>query len=357
MLKQLFSNLSILICMLYLLSEVFKKTKIVSNPSFKEKIKAGLWGGFLGIILMIYTIEITPNELIDLRYIPIAIAGVYVGPIPVFISGVIIAIFRLFYFGVNLPSIQSFIVILTMALGCGTIATLFEGILKRWILSYLWGGIVYTVSLVAFNYDHVNSQKIVVIYLAVCLIASILSYSIIKSFLYYHNYVEKLKYDSSRDHLTGLYNRRSFESIYSDILKKIPITEESLSLLMIDVDFFKNINDTYGHISGDYVLVQIGKLLKESVRDFDLVARIGGEEFCIVLRDCPKAKTHEIAERIRKKIEGYDFVLPNDSAIKVTVSIGAAVYPETVLELKKFREIADKNLYYVKHSGRNKVCI
>jgi len=126
---------------------------------------------------------------------------------------------------------------------------------------------------------------------------------------------------------------------------------------MIDIDHFKNINDTYGHIVRDEVLKKFGNVLVKTFRDIDLVSRIGGEEFTAILQELNLEKTMEVAERLRQNIETQIFSLNDGIKIQVTVSIGMALYPDTVGDIKNLKEIADNKLYEAKETGRNKVCV
>jgi len=149
------------------------------------------------------------------------------------------------------------------------------------------------------------------------------------------------------DSLTGLYNRRYCTE---KILKK---KKDFLYILALDIDHFKNVNDTYGHVYGDYVLKETGKILKNNTRSNDCVIRSGGEEFFIFLQNSNKELAIVIAERIRQTIENYDF-LDNNIHAKVTISIGIAKHNKKYSYTELYRE-ADSALYDSKESGRNKV--
>jgi len=159
-----------------------------------------------------------------------------------------------------------------------------------------------------------------------------------------------------KDSLTGIFNRRFIdERLQVDILKNA-IHKETLSLIMADIDHFKVVNDTYGHLAGDYILKEIAIMLGSCIRaGKDWVARYGGEEFLICL---PKAQQHrsiEIAERMRKKIEDSIFEFEGKE-IRITTSFGvhSLVYDDGS-SLESLISFADKNLYKAKESGRNKV--
>lgn len=156
-----------------------------------------------------------------------------------------------------------------------------------------------------------------------------------------------------KDALTDIYNRRFIEDrLPVDILKSIS-ENTPMSIIMCDIDFFKKVNDTYGHLAGDEVLKHFASILRESIRKNDWVARYGGEEFLIVLNGADKDTASNIAERIRKKVE-ESIIEYNDFKIKITSSFG--VY-QISKEDTCFDAIdkADKNLYRAKSQGRNRV--
>jgi diguanylate cyclase len=172
-----------------------------------------------------------------------------------------------------------------------------------------------------------------------------------------HKLLKNLKRESSHDYLTGLSNARQFERKYSAVLRDILETGEKLSLLIIDIDHFKRVNDTYGHAAGDAVLKELGRILRATSFEHYLVSRIGGEEFAVVFKGMVKEKVRQIAEQMRKAVEMQQFAIPDGRKIQLTISIGIAVYPDTVDDLNNLRDIADKKLYEAKWSGRNRVCI
>ncbi|MCX8027243.1 MAG: GGDEF domain-containing protein, partial [Thermodesulfovibrionales bacterium] len=118
---------------------------------------------------------------------------------------------------------------------------------------------------------------------------------------------------------------------------------------------FKSINDRYGHNAGDMVLKEVSKILLNCARHYDVIARIGGEEFLMICDDSDYAVTRSIAERVRQRVESHDFVLDDGTVIKVTVSIGAySAIPEK-MEIEGLLKVVDDTLYLAKRSGRNRV--
>jgi len=177
------------------------------------------------------------------------------------------------------------------------------------------------------------------------------SYSLIANSIF-----RRLQKESTKDFLTDLNNVRQFDLILNNAMKNVREKDETLSILMVDIDFFKKVNDTYGHKEGDVVLKELGKILCKSCRSFDEVSRNGGEEFSVLLLDCPNSQAVRIAERIRHNVEIHPFILSTGTQINITVSIGVASYSETVKELEKLVEKSDTELYAAKRIGRNKVC-
>ncbi len=150
------------------------------------------------------------------------------------------------------------------------------------------------------------------------------------------------------DHLTGLPNRRALERVMS-----LPGVERA-SLICIDIDHFKQVNDTYGHPAGDAVLKQIARILRASLRDRDVAARTGGEEFSLWLPDTDLTDALEVAERVRKKVESTIMDWQGKS-LRVTCSGGIATFPDAVGDIRNLYPAADRALYRAKERGRNRV--
>jgi two-component system cell cycle response regulator len=165
-----------------------------------------------------------------------------------------------------------------------------------------------------------------------------------------------LKHQADTDSLTKLTNRRSFFSRASKDLATTRLHEDYFSVLMIDIDHFKAINDTYGHQAGDYVLVEVAKILSHNVRNNDTLARIGGEEFAIALPYSTRLASVVMAERLRKAIQTAKFEFAGN-IIPVTISLGLATVDCGVeCEIEHLMAIADKRLYIAKRKGRNRLC-
>ncbi len=159
------------------------------------------------------------------------------------------------------------------------------------------------------------------------------------------------------DELTGLYNFRYFSRKLSAEIRRAERYKQFLSLIMVDIDWFKRCNDNYGHLFGNRVLQDLAQRIKESVRDVDVVCRYGGEEFAVILPQTQKADAQTIGERIRHKVESADFISDaKDPRVKITVSLGVASYPENGKATKELIEKVDRALYLAKGRGKNLVC-
>ena len=162
---------------------------------------------------------------------------------------------------------------------------------------------------------------------------------------------------SSRDALTGLYNRwYVMDKIEAEINRSLR-HGAPLSLLMLDIDHFKRVNDTFGHTAGDHVLQGVGKLLRDSCRVYDVPGRYGGEEFCVLLPETHLDNTTVVANRIRERLEVSDIQLV-DGSVTVTASIGVAsldTASDAVLTGSALIDRADRALYSAKERGRNRV--
>ena len=159
---------------------------------------------------------------------------------------------------------------------------------------------------------------------------------------------------ANRDFLTGLYNRRFFFGNMNEYIENRQLHSEEFALAMIDIDYFKKINDTYGHDIGDVAIKEVANILKKHLRSSDLIARFGGEEFCILLDDISEEKALNKFEDIRAAFES-NILSVSGATISYTVSIG--LYYGNACSLEDMLTLSDKALYEAKETGRNKVII
>jgi len=167
--------------------------------------------------------------------------------------------------------------------------------------------------------------------------------------------MDKLRDTSLRDGMTGLYNRRFLEEFIDKVMHQAKREKETYSVLMLDVDFFKSVNDTYGHDVGDMVIVAIGNLLKDAIRESDLAIRYGGEEFVVMLHNADEKGTIKVAQDIHTRFSQLRFDVGNGESLQKTISIGIAKFPQDGDTIWKCIKHADTALYVAKTTGRNKI--
>lgn len=165
---------------------------------------------------------------------------------------------------------------------------------------------------------------------------------------------KKTKDLANKDYLTGAYNRRYFFEASEAIIDKNLRKDKDIAVATLDIDHFKNVNDTYGHDVGDIAIKEIVTVLNKSLRASDLVARFGGEEFCILIEDISKKDMKELFEKIRLNFEKNEIRF-KEVVVKYTVSLGVAYGKSD--DINEMLKISDNALYEAKDTGRNKVVI
>jgi len=179
-------------------------------------------------------------------------------------------------------------------------------------------------------------------------LATINSHDILES------HVNELRELSITDSLTKVYNRRHFFEAAQTLVSIAKRENNEVSFLMIDIDYFKKVNDTYGHQVGDYVLIQLSQEIKNMLRESDIFGRIGGEEFAVLLHNTSMAGAKVIAEKIRGAVEEIEFE-DNYISMDITVSIGCSTLSGKLSALEDLYQESDKKLYIAKELGRNRV--
>jgi len=225
--------------------------------------------------------------------------------------------------------------------------------IKRLVLSF--GLYIFVDLAIRFLWLNVNLSECIInhLYLTLFSSVSLITIALMLNDSNKHRLFEKeLHYLANYDQLTGLPNRRYYKSE----LNKINNVERPLAIGMVDVDYFKLYNDTHGHIAGDYVLKEIGKILNDNIRKDDgFVARYGGEEFIILFENVSLDDIHLVLERVRVKVEEYTFQgRETQPEGKITLSIG---YSYGHKDLNKLVEEADQALYQSKENGRNQITL
>lgn len=358
MIEDLFLNAVIIIAFITIENQLFlKENRINSNSSLGLKTIFAVLNGILGNILMRYSVNVAPTVIVDFRNVAIILSTIFGGFIPAIISSIIIGLFRIIYFGITTSSIIAFIVAIIIGIASPLIINKTKILRNKWLNTTLFSNVIVSIAFFILIENQLYLIKILFSYWIATFIVSFILYKYTEYIIASNNLWKKYKLESKKDFLTGLNNVREFDKIFNSVSTRAIEKGEQLSLLFIDIDFFKKVNDTYGHAEGDIVLKELGEILLNTCREFDIVSRNGGEEFSVMLMDCPPQKAVNIAERIRKAVENHSFVLSTGKIINITVSIGVANYPETTDDINKIKEEADSALYKAKKTGRNKVVL
>lgn len=328
------------------------------------KCVIGVYMGVLGMLLLHYSWSASFNHSKISMCVMAVVLSFYLGK---YISGMITAFFIMYYYGITMITNPAYSVIrvgifLLLALLLMYLSSIFMEKMKtksiiKWSVLLFIGSIINLI-LLCFAQRIVGKTGyfFIIIHTIILFIMGLLEYFVINLVLQMNDSYQLAKNESTTDFLTQLNNRRHFEKLYKELSFNAVEHQRGLSCLMLDLDYFKNINDTHGHLVGDIVLKEIALLLKSNIRGTDVVGRIGGEEFCIIL-ECEQKIAIEVGEKIRKKIEKHVIKPENKPEIILTTSIGIASFPESSLKCEELTQLADKALYEAKRMGRNRVVV
>jgi diguanylate cyclase len=356
LIKQLFVNSAILIAALFIIGQHISTKPLNYYSQTKLKLLIGVLAGLIGSILVFFGVQLKGAVVVDFRYISLIVSSIYGGPIASIVGGLIIAAFRVFFIGKSYASVMGALFVLSVSIGCGMISKIKYNKKTKWILMIFYAQInsFFSLKVVIPNYQDLISTFIP--YSLSFIFLGVLVYYYYGTISLANKHIRHLKEESTKDFLTELNNVRSFDILYNTALKTAQEKSQTLSIILIDIDHFKRVNDTYGHQAGDNILKQLGEILNQGCRSFDIVSRNGGEEFSVILTNCTNIKAYDIADRIRKRVEGHAFLLNDDSQINITISLGIATYPDSATDNESLFENADRALYKAKNSGRNRVC-
>jgi len=325
--------------------------------SLARQLALGVLFGLGTILAMLFPAEISPGVLADVRSVPLALAGPFGGPVALVVAGVMEAAYRLSVGGIGAwPSVAGIVAVVVAVMA-----------LCRWrgLRSRVGTADLVIISVVA------NAWLVCLLFLpagprdtflanaaAPITITTTLGVLFLGTLLNRERRrlaaEKELRIMAATDALTGLPNRRTFEDEFAAALRRT--SQPTLTALaLIDVDHFKGINDSHGHLVGDSVLVRVARILREATRGNDVLARIGGEEFALILPDTTGQEATAMAERIRRRIAEAE-IDAGGVRQRLTVSIGTALGSSNV-PADAFFAAADEALYEAKHGGRNTVRI
>ena len=312
----------------------------------------GLLSGFTGCLLMLTSVSISDVVIMDGRMAVIALSGVFGGPLTTIISGVIIGVFRLFMYGYS-----------TSALIAGSNTIIVGFVIGIWSwkktmtfqnVPYLFGySIVQTSIVLGFLADwRYETWLAILSFIVFSIVSFLIIFLTLKQLSSLFEKIKHIEEISVTDYLTGLNNNRKFQEYTQNLIAN----KEIFSLLLLDIDYFKKVNDTYGHPVGDEVLKELALRIKDTSKPFrGIVSRNGGEEFSVLLPNTTDEKSLEISDLIRQAIETNLFQISTGEKLSITTSGGISTFPKDAVTTHELYKLADEALYLAKSSGRNKV--
>lgn len=348
------ANVSILSTASYIFVKLIPRKKTYTL-NIKQHLLMAVVASLTSFLLMLFSVDLPKGAIIDLRHIVLVLLVYYAGPTVAFPTAIFISALRLLL-GVNSASLRTAMMYVVLGLILPMVCKkLVKQVNNKYTVLLILN--VICVASIALNsyflYDNflvyvlIYSTFLVLSSLVVILTTAFIE-DLLKNLALYLNEKEHAK----MDFLTGLYNMRAFNKKWQRI--QADKTIETTALMMIDIDYFKSINDNHGHENGNFILRQLATSLKIGAPDNELVYRVGGEEFCLILNDLPYVAQKEIAENIRSSVADKEFVLENGTSIQITISIGLAASTKNK-DMKKLFRLADRCLYMAKNQGRNKV--
>lgn len=346
----------------FLMSGFYLLGKLSSQPITQDskqslRILYGLCLSVLAIVLMQMTIEPAPGILVDLRHIPVIVAAYFAGPLPTFIVTVAIIVYR-FTISTNFAAYAACFFIISLAVGISLIVKLMPLYSKKTFMTVtLYATLLHAVILGIVLRDTGQIVEILSVITPASFVSSWLTLLIIQDIRMTKLALRTFQHKAQIDFLTGLHNSRAFSDYLTDIKRQSIFNEQQVALVMIDIDHFKSVNDTYGHEAGDDVLRQFSKRLRDGVGDTGYLSRNGGEEFSLIITNLALTRVLTLAEELRERIETAPFTTQTGQTLHVTASFGVASFEETTANIDHLVRHADQALYASKQSGRNQVTL
>jgi diguanylate cyclase len=357
MINHIFVNILLLVSVTFVGGHILKDISVKKLKTIPYRFLIGCFCGLLGMLFIIYTLPVEEaGTYVDLRVYALMIASYVGGTLPTAIAGSIILVFRIFHSGSYMAHLMAVIQIVSFIISFALIDRITKQKWKRWVYKEAVTILVLILTYYPLLYKVEHVKILLLGYALMVMLAGVLEYFLLEYVKTTNDLYRKYKLDSTKDFLTGLTNTRQFDKMLNMAFERVQQNHELLTCFMVDIDFFKKINDTYGHAVGDLVLKELAALLQRCVRTTDVIARVGGEEFCALLFNCAREDSFEIALSINKAVKEHSFPIGDNKYINITVSVGVSVYPEMTENPENLKELADTALYLAKRSGRNRVC-
>jgi diguanylate cyclase len=355
MILTIFQNFCILITSIVFVLHYLRRRGLQQNERISFRIWMGIVAGIVAMILLKSSVVVDPvnHIVVDFRYVPVFLISIYGGWIPTMIATLIIAAYRLIFNDISSVSIWMALATLLIGVAYSIIHQLKQSNINRYILALASHTVIMLCVSFLITVDPSIRFFTLWTHLLSMYLGSYLGWRYIEYGIMEIKIHNRFKNEASTDFLTNLFNRRRFQDELDMNLQRCLRKGEPLSLMMLDIDRFKNVNDDFGHAIGDDVLREFAKILVRTCRVYDGIYRVGGEEFAIILQDCTPEQAIEIAERIRMNVEKHEYPHRTEN-IKITTSIGITTY-RNGMDSQRMSELADTALYQAKNDGRNKV--
>lgn len=352
MLESLLNNFTLLTTVLFFGHMVTSKYFARRKRTPVIRVLIGFVLGLFGVVLMYYTFPIHANAVADFSQLPILISVYLGGGVAGIASTLIIALYRLLF--LHGFSLYSLIAALTVPITL-VIALIFLRYrrlsLKRWTAAVALSALITAIFL--YILLGTNWLEPILIFTSMFMIGGLFTYTLLRHMRSTDDSLRMMQDAANRDFLTDLYNSRAFNAMMEQKVGCSNRDNLPFTILLIDIDHFKLINDNYGHPAGDAVLLQFADVLRETFRPKDRIIRKGGEEFVVIVDQCNEQQIVTIGERLRKNVEEHPFLLPNGTELKLTISAGSATYPG--ISADDLFNKADQALYRAKEAGRNRI--
>lgn len=354
-----FVNICIMCTLVFTYGQMIQNDKFKLKSKILTKVWIGFIGGIFGSVLITFGMIFPHGLVIDYRNIALTLSAMLGGEIAVILTGIIIGAFRILFYGVSITSIVGGLSVILSLLGCVIIVRIKMSGSKRWNLLFGYSSLCTLVAIimVLVKDEYILAQSISR-FIVVSLVGGYIAYTLYGYIMEVQSTYKRLKKEVENDYLTGLKNKRKFSENLEELIIELKEKEMTVGIIMFDIDHFKHINDTYGHLAGDAVLMELGKIARQNNKECEYCKgtyRIGGEEFAIIVVDKCTEEVIDRAEQLRKKVEDNTFILPSEENIHITISIGISMYPEITSSPYDLIKEADEALYHSKETGRNKV--
>ena len=357
MLNQFIINVSLLISLIFMYVTFRRKLGQFHPSPLTLYLYDGVSGGLMGYVLMNFSILLVEGTFIDFRYIPIILIFLFIDNKAAILSALLIAAAR-FFIGISISSYFSILILSLLILGLYVIkyfARKIESIYLKGMIMVIYATFLYTLYFI--NLLDVTTEIILILvfFWLVSILGGLFALFLMNYLRTAELLVRKYEAEATIDYLTGLSNVRKFYLLLDYYTKKSKAKESPLAIAMLDIDFFKRVNDTYGHEAGDIVLIEVARILEEAVDSDAFIFRKGGEEFTAIFPNTSLEKVVHSMEACRKAIESHIFNVGQLNELHITISIGICHFSETTTSVDDVMANADEKLYVAKERGRNRL--